>query len=759
MHLIFQKREITNPISDQDQSELGLNQITASLLAKRGITKSVDLHYWLQGQLAELADPFLFNQMDQAVERIFAALDNEELITVYGDYDADGITSTAVLVETLQILGANVNYYIPNRFSDGYGPNLAKYQELIAQGTKLLITVDNGITGVAEVDYAKEQGVDVIITDHHTLGDTLPDAFAIIHPKLPTQKYPFHDFSGVGVAYSLARALMDGDLLEDLLDLVAIGTVADLVSLTGENHLLVKFGLETIKQNNRLGLAELLKLAKVDAQTVSAQTISFSLAPRLNSIGRIANAQTAVELLLSDDENKITVLAQQLEDANTKRKNISQEAYDKAVAQIKLQQLDQRKTLVIYDPDFNEGVLGIVASKLVQTYHKPTLVLTLSGEFVKGSGRSIPDFDIFAALAPLSGNILTKFGGHQMACGLSLKPAMLSNLQKAFEDSFTMAVKEKTLTYDLEVKTSDLSLALVQQIAELGPFGVDFPEPLFMIQNPVITDFKRMGKNQQFFGFNVSSPQETQKIRAVDFADPNFEDEMLHFVDQIYFNLQINSFNNQEQLQLLLEAFNFRAPKEIIFDFREFKQLLGIADTYLFFHQKTAQKLIRQNLVDPTKVTVFNEEVEENLGKVTLMELPENSQQLAEVVSTKHPEQLFLKFNYNDLPITSVPTNAQFKLVMKFCLAHPGEGLAAYKLFGEQNQMSFDLIKFILNVFFELKFVKLDEGKIYPNPIKQKVSLTESRLLQKTQQRITFYQKMQNLSSAELLNYFNSLLN
>lgn len=302
----WQKR-ITKELDSDLVDKYQLSSLSAQLFALRDINTDEKLDFWFNATEENLANPLLMHDMEKAVERINQAIDNGEKITIYGDYDADGITATAIMTETLSILGADVHYFIPDRFKDGYGPNIERYKEIVADGTKLIITVDNGVTGIDEVKYAKENGVDTIITDHHTFQEKVPDSYAVVHCNYPGQKYPFDDYCGAGVAYTICRELMQ-DTMPELLDLAMIGTLGDMVKVTGEGHIIVKRGLEILNQTTRPGLQALIKNAGLTLGSINETDVGFNICPRLNAVGRLANANLAVELLLSDDEDRKSVV-------------------------------------------------------------------------------------------------------------------------------------------------------------------------------------------------------------------------------------------------------------------------------------------------------------------------------------------------------------------------------------------------------------------------------------------------------------------
>lgn len=761
----WQKKEVKTKISSKLIDEYSLPPLVAGLFAARNIVTEEQLDFWLNKNVTDLSDPFLFNQMDLAVNRIFQALDKGEHITVYGDYDVDGITSTTVLVETLMMLGASVDYYIPDRFKDGYGPNLTKYNELIqTRETSLFITVDNGITGYQEISELKNQGIDVIVTDHHTLPEILPtDAVAIIHPKLPNQKYPFHDFSGVGVAYSLARALMDGDILEDLLDLVAIGTIADLVPLLGENHLIVKAGIQIIQQQNRAGLAELMQLANVNFTNLTATDIAFNIAPRLNSVGRIADANLAVKLLLQDDleDSEIISIAAELEDDNNRRKELSEDVYQKAILKIKNSSISDKNTIIVEDNLFHEGVLGIVANRIVQEFGKPTIVLTVddNGE-LKGSGRSIPGFDIFKALQPLTGNILSKFGGHTMACGLSLHPDNLEKLKIAFEASFITPNNDQQNEYDLEITPNLISVEEIKAIQAVGPFGEGNPEPIFAIKNPQITNFKRIGQNKEYFRFDIVRNGQAN-LSVVDFSKKEIDPNNLNSIEELYCTLSLNEWNNRVTPQLMLTDYEQKdievETSDLVIDLRKQRSYLLDDIKYIFFSQTGQNKFLNQNDVSPEQTIIYQGQ-NITLDKVMLVELPNSPEQLKEIFLKSSFKQVFLNFSINNLLVEQIPDDQRFREVLKYVYLHPNLSISDYISACTYLNTTENELKFIFNVFSDLNFVKINELKIIPIKQEGQTSLEDSKFLQATKQRLIFKKQLTDISTNDLVAYISSLM-
>lgn len=403
----------------------GYSETFAELLWNRDIHTLEAFKQLMKANIDDLHDPFLMHDMDKAVDRIQIAIMEGQPILIYGDYDADGITSTSIMLETLEMIGANVQYVLPNRFIHGYGPNKELFAEKINEGVKLIVTVDNGVAGNEAIEFANSQGVDVIVTDHHEMPPVLPDAYCIIHPRHPEGSYPFGELAGAGVAFKLATALLEEVPLE-MLDLVTIGTVADLVSMTGENRNLVKLGLQAIKQTQRLGLLELLKVSSVDLQKVDETSIGFSLGPRLNAIGRLGDPNPAVELMTTFDDEVAQNLAEKLNKINEDRKTIVQETTAEAIALVN----PGDAVHLIAKEGWNPGVLGIVAGNILKQTGCPTIVLSIDENGVaKGSGRSIDALDLFSMLNTMRSEF-THFGGHAAAVGLTMPSENIDTLRK-----------------------------------------------------------------------------------------------------------------------------------------------------------------------------------------------------------------------------------------------------------------------------------------------------------------------------------------
>ena len=548
------------------------HDIIWQLLWSRGIKEPEDQERFFKPDLErDLIDPFCFSQMEKAVEIIISHIKNQNKITIYGDYDADGVTSSALMMEILQILRAEVDIYIPHRVTEGYGLNMLAVGKIAESGTKLIITVDNGMRGKEEVERAKELGMEVIITDHHPAPaskEEWPDC-PVIDPVIPGEDYPDKTLAGVGVAFKLAAAIIRRSKLSEhdkkkletrLLDLVAIGTVADCVSLLGENRVLVKFGLETLNNTKRLGLKELISAAGLNKNRIlDTWNIGFQIAPRLNAAGRMGRANTAYELLAARNAEEAKILANRLNQRNIERQQITEDIFSEVEKQIDSSGKD--KIIIGICPDnksnnkdnWNEGVVGLVAGRIASKYNLPTLVITKAETGFKGSGRSVADFNLIAAVEKCA-DLLTKYGGHPAACGFSLDA---KNLEE-FKNKIT-SISNKVLggidlsprvEIEAELALGDLNDCLAEQINNFAPFGQNNSRPHFVSEQVSIMDIMHMGMEGQHLKLRVKD-ENSAVFTALGFGQA---EKWAHLtvgdVIKIVYYLEFNEFNGKRELQL-----------------------------------------------------------------------------------------------------------------------------------------------------------------------------------------------------------------
>lgn len=522
-----------------------------------------------------LHDPFLLTGMREATDRIARAIATNEPIAVYGDYDADGITATALLTSAFQAMGAHPRYYIPDRVTEGYGLNCDAIQHLADEGIRLLITVDCGITNVAEVVYANDCGMEVIITDHHRPPTDLPPAYAIINPKQPGCPYPYKQLVGVGIAFKLVQALikrpkkarhrlqMEGVRGRDLLELVALGTVADLGPLDGENRILVRAGLEAINMTERLGLLALIEAAARTNDQITATDIGFLLGPRINAAGRLGDATRAYELLMTDDPERADELAQELNRENQRRQRLMESIQQDAQQQATATGAHEQRIVMLGDESYHAGLVGLVASRLVEQWWRPVLLMEQRETVTRGSARSIPGFDIINALRTCE-DLFTHLGGHSMAAGFTLPTDALPDLAErllAFaEEHLSDSLLIPTLHIDAELPLADVTLELFETLATMAPFGQGNPEPILLIHGAEVLDAMatRDGKHLQ-----LRLRQEgSEPIKAIAFHLGHLAESVRKHAQgglDIVASIDANSWNGERSVQLNVKDFR-RTP-------------------------------------------------------------------------------------------------------------------------------------------------------------------------------------------------------
>jgi single-stranded-DNA-specific exonuclease len=481
--------------------ECGISLLAAEILISRGISTFEQADRFLGADL-ELEDPFCLIDMDLAVDRIRQALENFEKIVVYGDYDCDGVTSTVLLVSYLSSLGANVSYYIPKRETEGYGMNKEAIAKLASEQVSLIITVDNGISALEEIAYANELGMTVIVTDHHQVGENLPQAYAVINPHRADCPSRFKELAGVGVAFKLITALEEGDYsytLDQFSDLVAVGTVGDIVPLQEENRLIVMQGLSLLSQTEHIGLAALMEVAHIDPAHLSSQSIAFGLVPRINAAGRMNDAALAAELLLCDDTQQAARLADELDQLNQLRKSKE----DGILSDIEQMILDHpdvlyHRVLTFYREGWHPGVIGIVSSRVLERFGKPNLLMTLEDGMLRGSARSVEFFSLYQALSACS-SFLTQYGGHTQAAGFSLKQSDFSDFENMLEDyakKYYKVMPGFSYTIDKEIRAQELTIDHIKSLSVLEPFGAGNQKPVFLLRNAKISGIEPVSEGK-----------------------------------------------------------------------------------------------------------------------------------------------------------------------------------------------------------------------------------------------------------------------
>lgn len=541
----------------------GVPFFLAMLMNIRGLDDAAHLREFL-GEGEPLSDPFLLKDMDKAAARITRAVDNMEKIAVYGDYDADGVTSTAMLYSYLETRGADVIFYIPQREGEGYGMNMGAVEYLKEQGVSLIVTVDNGISSVQEVARANELGIDVVVTDHHRPQEILPDAVAVVDAYRPDDTSPYKHFSGVGIAFKLLMALEDGagdveDLLEAYSDLAAIGTIGDIVPLTGENRTLIRAGLERLSQSDRPGVQALLENAGVAGKALTSTNVAFTLVPRINATGRMGAPERAVRLLISGYEEEAEVLSEEICADNEERRRVEAEIAEAAFADIEAKGYMKDRVVVVDGENWHHGVIGIVASRVTERCGKPCMIISRGETEAKGSGRSIEGFSLFEAICAC-GDLLIKFGGHPMAAGITLKPENIEAFRKRinrYAAEHFPQMPTQTVTLDCKLNPAALSVSMAQSLTQLEPFGNGNPQPVFGLFNMELSNVTPVGGGGHL---RLTLEKNGAVITAMRF-NTKPEELPYHIGDKIDLAVQLEAreFRGQPSLTVIVRDMKFAA--------------------------------------------------------------------------------------------------------------------------------------------------------------------------------------------------------
>ena len=693
---------------------VGLSSEVACLLFQRGIKDESSLKKFLEPSLEDLHDPYLLHDMDKAVDRIRQAIEQGELILVYGDYDADGMTSASIVKESLEQLGAECLVYLPNRFTDGYGPNASVYKYFIEQqGVSLIVTVDNGVAGHEAIDLAQSMGVDVIVTDHHSMPEVLPDAYAIVHPEHPEADYPFKQLAGCGVAFKLACALLE-EVQVELLDLVAIGTIADMVSLTDENRIMVQYGLEVLRNTQRIGLQELFEIAGISSSDITEETVGFQLAPRLNALGRLDDPNPAIDLLTGFDDEEVHEIALMIQEKNEERKEIVQAIYEEAKSLV-----DPNKSVqVLAKEGWNPGVLGIVAGRLLEELGQTVIVLNIEDGRAKGSARSIEAVNIFEALDPHR-SIFLAFGGHAGAAGMTLEVEQLDALSEILETYVKdkgIAAKGKSRLYlDEELDLESLSLDTVKSFEKLAPFGMDNQKPVFYIRDFQVENARSMGAGDSHLKLKISKG--TANFEVVAFGQGAKATEFAQTKQlELAVTLSVNQWNGQTTLQLMMvdarvdgvQLFNIRGKNAV--------------------------------LPDGVPVLDFTGELPDisSSPAVVVKNIPEDIRILKDIFQQHDFSAVYFK---NDIEkpyyLIGYGTREQFAKLYKTIYQFPEVDIR-YKLKDLSAYLKIEQILLVkmIQIFEELGFVTIENGVMRVNKDAAKRDIAESQIYQNLKQTV-----------------------
>ena len=709
----------------------GLGPEAARLLFSRGIKDEDSLTRFLAPSLDDLHDPYLLHDMDKAVNRIRRAIEQGEFILVYGDYDADGMTSASILKETLEQLGAECLVYLPNRFTDGYGPNASVYKYFIEQqGISLIVTVDNGVAGHEAIDLAQSMGVDVIVTDHHSLPEVLPDAYAIVHPEHPESDYPFKHLAGCGVAFKLACALLE-EVQVELLDLVAIGTIADMVSLTDENRIMVQYGLEVLRNTQRLGLQELFEIAGISSSDLTEETVGFQLAPRLNALGRLDDPNPAIELLTGFDDEEVREIALMIQDKNEERKEIVQAIYEEAKSLV-----DPNKSVqVLAKEGWNPGVLGIVAGRLLEELGQTVIVLNIEDGRAKGSARSIEAVDIFEALNPHQ-ELFIAFGGHAGAAGMTLEVDKLEALSELLEVYITEkgldVATKNNLRLDEDLDIEALTIETVKNFERLAPFGMDHQKPVFYIRDFQVENARTMGAGNAHLKLKISKG--SANFEVVAFGKGSLATEFAQVKDlELAATLSVNQWNGQTALQLMMV--DARVDGVQLFNIRS----------------KSVE------LPEGVPVLDFTSNLPEVFSgpAIVVKDIPEDLSLLKQVLQEQDFSAIYFK---NDIAkayyLTGYGTREQFAKLYKTIYQFP-EFDIRYKLKDLSAYLKIEQILLVkmIQIFEELGFVTIENGVMKVNKDAAKRDIAESHIYQQLKQTVKDQEMMALGTVQEIYNF------
>ncbi len=553
MYKKWRYQEVDSSLVEEISSKNNISELLATVLINRGIKTKKEIDIFLNPTRNDFHDPYLIKDMDLAVDRILKAIKNNEKTIIYGDYDVDGITSITVLKKFLKERGLDVGYYIPNRLDEGYGLNKAAIEKIAKEGYTLIITVDCGISGLEEVEYASLLGIDTIVTDHHEPMEQLPNAIAVVDNKRKDSTYPFKSLAGVGVVFKLTQAigkklnLPEKEYLK-YLDIVCIGTISDIVPLIDENRVIAKLGLKLVEVTKNIGLKSLLDASGY--KEINSNTISFGIAPRINACGRMGYEEEALKLFLTEDETEAKIITDRLNKYNKDRQDIEKSIFEEAISKIEENHLDKNNSIVLGAEGWHHGVIGIVSSKITDIYFKPSILVCFEGDEAKGSGRSIPGFDLHEALSYMS-DYLEKYGGHEMAIGLSLKRENFKKLQEKFEEYVTKKDISDILPIieiDKIITLKDLHTDTVRELDMLEPFGEANKRPVFVYKNLKIDSIRALSEGKHL---KLTLKDGNTIINAIGFNLGNYsKDYTIGDKIDVAGMLEINSFNGIDSVQI-----------------------------------------------------------------------------------------------------------------------------------------------------------------------------------------------------------------
>ncbi len=720
------------------------NEILDILFKNRNLTNDLEKSRFLSDELV-LHDPFLFNHMEKVVNRLKEAIKNQEKVMIYGDFDVDGVTGVSILYKTLKKLNANVYYYIPSRFNEGYGPNINTFKKFVEHGFKIIITVDNGITGIEEANYLKSQGVDFIITDHHEPKEIIPDAYAILHANLKGEQYPFKELAGCGVSFKLAHALL-GEAPYDLIDLACLGTYSDMVSLRGENRSIVKWGIKQLGHTAHLGLRLLRQSANI--KTVDEYSLGFIYGPRLNAPGRMDNGNVSVRLLVTEDFEEAKGLVSDIENLNQNRKAKIEDIVYEAMDEIKKQNLQQFNVIVVSKAGWHEGVLGIICNRLVDIYHKPVVVLTKSNGVYKGSSRTLEDFPLHENLMKCE-DLLEKYGGHKMAAGLTIKEENITPFRQRLHALATGELYNY-LRIDSKLNETFINLNLTNELQKLRPYGVSNQKPLFLLEGFEVIQCMQIGQQNKHLKLLIQKNNLFLEAIAFNMGDL-FYNINNHDLLDVVGTFEINTYQNTVTNQIMIE--DMRCHHKQVFDYRNKpfdEKVLNKEFLYLYFDKDYGYQ----------DSQLFSPHLE--LTKdIVIIDIPKSMDDLNMILNHPNVENIYfiLKcediFSYEDL-ITREKLARIYTVYRRFKQFKRHD----ITVFNQLEKMGFNkkLQNLSLQVFFELNFVIIENNKIIVVENPEKRQLTESKTYQQVIEQVKMKEELVLSSHIEFMNKVKKII-
>lgn len=750
------------------QKEAQVSSLVAKLCLSRGWTDPNGVRSMLQVEQQSFHDPFLLLGMTEAVERIEQAIEQGQNIRIYGDYDCDGVSSTTIMIHILSQLGASFDFYIPNRFTEGYGLNKQAMELAKENKIDLMITVDTGISAWEEIEYAKTLGMDVIVTDHHEPPPRLPECVAIINPKQPGCTYPYKYLAGAGVCFKLGQALLKKIPVE-VLDIACIGTIADLVPLTGENRVIAYQGLKRLNQTRHLGLEVLIEKSGLRDETINEEHVGFALGPRINASGRLDKADYAVQLLIAQEREEAEELVDQINELNQQRQKLVEKLTKEAIQWVEERYPETKpRVLVVAAENWNIGVIGIVASKLVERYYLPTVVLTIDEETqsAKGSARSIEGFDMYQALRECE-DLLPHFGGHPMAAGLSVAVGDLEELRSRLAQLGEVWLTEEDLqpvtAVDVVCDISDLTIEAIEEMAQLAPFGVGNPKPVICLKQLTMKELKLVGANKNHL--KCQFQKEDQLLDGIGFFLGELADQISSAARlDVIGQADINVWNGNKKPQLMLK--DLRVEHQQIFDWRGARQVeqklqsLCAERTVALFQFRESTEIPKELAEQAALLPIYSHSAELNslspdsYDTFVFWDLPVSLAQFKRAAQIYgQGQRLYVLFVHDqDHFFSTLPTREHFKWYYAFLHQRRSFDLARHGLqLSKHKGWSLDTIEFMTEVFLELEFAKMENGTIILNEQPSKKDLESSTIYIQKQEEMRVEQELLYSSYSDLV--------